>query len=111
MSARAAEAAALAAREAWILNTRGADLPRSESVFAPNKGKKRTDEERHEIAMAAQRARREKYARETVDVRAARALEMYRGGAMLSAIAAELTTTHAQVGRLLRRAQRQERKP
>lgn len=94
------EAIALAAREEWIVSTRGADLPKSDERLRP---RQRSTAERHAAQMARQAKRRAAMRAATTDVKAARAWELRAAGHLISAIAAELGTSNAQAGRYIQR--------
>lgn len=104
---RTLEAIALAAREEWIVSTRGADLPRSEPVFvAHHKRRRKRSPEEQARELEAQRERRAALRADTTDVKARRAWEMRAAGHFISAIAAELGTSNAQAGRYVARGER-----
>lgn len=94
------EAIALAAREEWIVSTRGADLPKSDERLRP---RQRSTADRHAAQMARQAKRRAAMRAATTDVKAARAWELRAAGHFISAIAAELGTSNAQAGRYIQR--------
>lgn len=97
---RTLEAIALAAREEWIVSTRGADLPKSDERLRP---RQRSTAERHAAQMARQAKRRAAMRAATTDVKAARAWELRAAGHFISVIAAELGTSNAQAGRYIQR--------
>ena len=94
------EAIALAAREEWIVSTRGADLPKSDERLRP---RQRSTADRHAAQMARQAKRRAAMRAATTDVKAARAWELREKGWFVGAIARELDTTNAQAGRYIQR--------
>lgn len=94
------EAIALAAREEWIVSTRGADLPKSDERLRP---RQHSTAERHAAQMARQAKRRAAMRAATTDVKAARAWELREKGWFVGAIARELDTTNAQAGRYIQR--------
>lgn len=100
---RTLEAIALAAREEWIVSTRGTDLPKSDERLRP---RQRSTVDRHAAQMARQAKRRAAMRAATTDVKAARAWELREKGWFVGAIARELDTTNAQAGRYVARGER-----